>query len=660
MIRWLAPLGLLGLLGLVILLIIYLIKPDYKEKKISSTFVWNQVLKQNRRQLPVIYQIITFLLQGLIITSLAFCLAQPFLFSKDAKMKDLEHVIILDTSMSMKSKIVNENDGSTRLERAIAETKKNINNLFKNKDSTVYIILANENPNYLVAGYTPMQREGIEKALNSLTYSFGEADLEGALQLAEERLNVNPYAKIFLYTDTEFGDLGNAVTAINFANIEKEWNVSISGCDVAIINNEFVFDVTLKCSGNVTIQTNLSVTIKNAENGDGIKQTYQLNVPVNFAVNENSLNHETTLEIPITATNKDYGGKDNWFFSTYEEVRLELTDLNDSILSDNYYLVYGGEKDTIKIEYWSKTYNVFWQYGFSNLANNMSKNRDIRFQQINTDYGLEIKNNGYDFYIFEHSIPQEIIEKGLPDDGIVILSNPDDRIKELNLGLSLNGMSTLSTLTSCSSKIDTPLLQYIEPSSIGVTQYSNISLASDSLFVPVLFCNNDPLMLVQNNINSKIIVLPFSINMSNFYGRSFQIFLYNLLNYFMPVTLVKYDYLANETAKISCKGISIDLYYEDKKLNTFTGDFPLDYRFEDIGTYTFITKFGLNKPDEVRKVYVHIPSKESSIFEISQFRIILDNQELTKEIGHDLSMYIILAMFICLIAEWYLQFKYII
>ena len=72
MIRWLAPLGLLGLLGLVILLIIYLIKPDYKEKKISSTFVWNQVLKQNRRQLPVIYQIISFLLQGLIITSLAF------------------------------------------------------------------------------------------------------------------------------------------------------------------------------------------------------------------------------------------------------------------------------------------------------------------------------------------------------------------------------------------------------------------------------------------------------------------------------------------------------------------------------------------------------------------------------------------------------------
>lgn len=36
----LLPLGLLGLLGLVALLIIYILKPNYQQKVVSSTFVW--------------------------------------------------------------------------------------------------------------------------------------------------------------------------------------------------------------------------------------------------------------------------------------------------------------------------------------------------------------------------------------------------------------------------------------------------------------------------------------------------------------------------------------------------------------------------------------------------------------------------------------------
>ena len=50
---WLTPLGFLGLIGLIILLIIYIIKPNYQNKYISSTFVWKLSLKYRKKKMPL-------------------------------------------------------------------------------------------------------------------------------------------------------------------------------------------------------------------------------------------------------------------------------------------------------------------------------------------------------------------------------------------------------------------------------------------------------------------------------------------------------------------------------------------------------------------------------------------------------------------------------
>ena len=47
---WLTPLlGILGVIGLIVLIIIYIIKPNYQNKIISSTYVWKiyQILGVN-------------------------------------------------------------------------------------------------------------------------------------------------------------------------------------------------------------------------------------------------------------------------------------------------------------------------------------------------------------------------------------------------------------------------------------------------------------------------------------------------------------------------------------------------------------------------------------------------------------------------------------
>ena len=40
------PLILLGLVGILILIIIYIIKPNYQQKAVSSTFIWRHITKK--------------------------------------------------------------------------------------------------------------------------------------------------------------------------------------------------------------------------------------------------------------------------------------------------------------------------------------------------------------------------------------------------------------------------------------------------------------------------------------------------------------------------------------------------------------------------------------------------------------------------------------
>ena len=48
----LTPLGLLGLIGIVALIIIYIIRPNYQQKFISSTYVWKLSLRYRKKKIP--------------------------------------------------------------------------------------------------------------------------------------------------------------------------------------------------------------------------------------------------------------------------------------------------------------------------------------------------------------------------------------------------------------------------------------------------------------------------------------------------------------------------------------------------------------------------------------------------------------------------------
>lgn len=665
--RWLLPLGMLGLLSLVALIVIYIIKPKHKEKKISSTYVWKRALQNKKKRLPIDMwnNLLVILLQAVILSCAALILAEPYLFSENIVDAKPEYVYIIDASANMRAEYADTDESSSRFERAIEEIKINVEEVLK-EDCTVSIILADSDPHYIVYALSKDGYGEIEDALNSALCSFGPGNVEEALLMAQQKLDYNPSAKIFLYTGTDYGNMGTALTVVNLADAEREWNVAILGCEVGVQDNEYVFNITVAAYGDVAARYTMTVEIKGADNYDGQINNFRLEVPVTFATNVNSSTHEAMQTIPVRATDAEYGGMADWFFDIYDEVSIEFKGLRDSIADDNIFKVYGGYKDIINIQYWSADPNVFWQLAINTLTNNWRRTRKIDLKEIypgqeNSDGPIYASNSGYDIYIFEHSIPQEIIESGLPKDGIIIISDPDETLAHFDeIGLTLGSRVNFPALTNLDSRgVSHSLLQYFNPANLGVTQYTQITDIRDSQFLPILYCGDDPVMLVKNTGSQKVVVMPFSINMSNFYARELMTFIYNMVNYFMPYTLTDYDYTIGESADVNCKGVSISVRSESGATSTLSR-FPTQYTFTEIGTYTFTTRFGLDKDNEIRKVYVHMPSSASLLFNISEFRIPLNNEEVTSEMGTDIFLYFAIAILVLLAVEWFLQFKEIV
>ena len=77
--KLLIPWGLLGLIGIAILIIIYIIKPNYQQKFVSSTYVWRLSRKYKKKKLPTsrLIDILIIICQILIVAICSMILAKP-------------------------------------------------------------------------------------------------------------------------------------------------------------------------------------------------------------------------------------------------------------------------------------------------------------------------------------------------------------------------------------------------------------------------------------------------------------------------------------------------------------------------------------------------------------------------------------------------------
>lgn len=628
---WLTPIGFLGLLGLVVLILIYIIKPNYQNKRISSTYIWHLSLKykKQRRQISKIQNFLTFLCQVLILTVLGLLLAGPVIEMLSGTDTN-ETVIIIDASAGMRMK----DEDQTRFERALTEARKKVESTFE-KDSKVSFIVADESPEFLLTRVGADDKSTALEAIDRLfpeageICTFAEGDINTALSLAESVLAANSEAQVYLYTGTEY-TYDNGVTVVNIAS-DHEWNAAILDCKAELDNNNH-YEITARaaCYGKTDF---ITVYCKvHGINGDPSK-TVTLEKGEFFDPSEE--------EKEIVFNSDDM--LDGVIYS-YDYVEAYVS-VRDSLTDDNAYFLYGGKKPVVKIQYASSSPNNFFESAIRSLRQNNKETWDVQFTLLKDSEPFATE--GFDIYIFEHKMPDV-----LPTDGVVLLVDP--RTAPLGSDLQIGSSYSVDSNSVLSPGASHALTKYTDPQRITIAKYNDVILNEG--YEELMFYNGRPVMLLRDTPESKVIVWAFDLNYSNLIALpDFSVLVYNMFHYFIFETFNGNAFEVEETVKLNGRGgaLTVSGMAEHSVFESGEGEFIPTRP----GTYTVTQNVVGDKALPEENFFVHIPSAESNIAKKVDVLPFTRADEVRILEYEDLIIYFAIALVTLMFGEWILEIK---
>ena len=641
--KLLAPLGLLGLLGIIVLIIIYIIKPNFQQKFISSTYVWKLSLKYKKKRIPTskLRNFLIILCQIMIIAACALILSKPNQVLK-AQSDAREVIAIIDSSASMRA----QTDEYTRFERA-AEGVLELSDEVFSQNGVVSVLVANDEPYFLAERFAAENREtltdSVKKLVQDNACSYGVSDVDGAIALCEDVLTDNPAAKIYLFTDTSYSYVPSSVTLMNVA-VEDEWNAAILNAYAEVEENYYTFFVDVACYGrNSEIELNITVSGANAadKNDTGAVYSYATLVTcpqdtvqrIIFRNQESGIEEYETENVTVYHIDALY---------SYQVVNISLNE-TDSFAEDNNFYIYGGQKELLKVQYASTAPNSFFNAAFLVLKAGYADRWDIVFDEVKP--GEDPLTEGYDFYIFEHKMPE-----ALPTDGVVLLVNPDSAPagSGLQVGDAYDFRGQQISLTE-----ENPheILKGINPDKITLSRFVKI-IRHDAGYEEVLGCDNSPVLLIKDEGAAKVAVMSFSLHYSSLaLLPEFPLLIRNMLNYFLPPTVVGNSFEVNEKLTLNARGDT--LYVSGNAERTFN-EFPATLTLALPGTYDLnqTTYFGKSVTESI---YVRIPATESNITAVADSIAEPYSEATEDDFYKDLLFYFAVALVVLEFCEWWLQ-----
>ena len=634
---WLTPIGFLGLIGLIVLIIIYIIKPNYQQKVISSTFIWRLSLKYRKKRLPInkLHNILLFLCQVLIITGMAAILARPFIQAEEES-HVTERVAIIDASASMMAATNQE----SRFERAVNEVRALAEETLE-QNGRLTVILAGEEASFVVQSAGAEFKTELYNALDKLTESsseeictFGEGDIDGAIKLAEQVTAENTDVEVLLYTDTQYVDSGK-IAVKNMAG-EREWNAAILDVRGIVYENYYRFEIDVACYGNVDADIEVFCDIYGVNEG---KSTLKLEATARCKAGAT----ETIVFANYNAEKPDATITEDVEVYSYEYAAVHVDEM-DSFEYDNSFYLYGGEKPTLKIQYCSAMPNNYFATAMDVIRDRFGSRWDVDYTEVTP--GDTPATEGFDVYIFEHEVPNT-----LPEDGLIILSNPNKVPSStgLRLGMMYNCTDD-STLTPGDAH---PLMQGIHAENIVVTRYTEIT--SYDGYTPLMYSYGAPVVMAKNEPTQKILVMTFSLNYSDFpMLLEFPLLLSNAFNYYIPSTMEEHVFNVNESIALNSRSEQLNVM--GPKTEVVMTEFPGTVDLKTPGVYT-VTQMPISGKEVVENFYVRIPAGESNTAAVEDA---LTNPYFYEEEGigdRDLVFYFALALIALLFIEWWLQLR---
>ena len=657
--------GLLGLIGVVALIIIYVIRPNYQQKTISSTYVWKLSLKKKKKKVPVstIRNLLLFLCQMLALTCLAMILMKPAIVLKTPA-EESETILILDTSASMRTE--SEDSGETRFERAVAAVKDSFTRTLQGGGVST-VILAGKTPEYLfkrMSGDATLAATRFEDLANK-DIGYEVADIDAALKESENVLYDNPDAVIYVYTDANYYSVPDGVNVVNVSE-ESEWNAAILDARADWDEGYYSFTVQAACYGkDARLPINVEIYDVNGIVNETIKFTvladYNDGTPVTLILryrksdenggNENTQDRQVCYLDNLIPSNlpKIYS-----FSSVYLE--FSESEVIDSYDADNDFYVYGGQKQTLKVQYASAEPNPFVNGALSNLSSDFAGSWDMQITEVKK--GEAGATSGFDLYIFERQMPENV-----PTDGVVFLFDPVSAPSGCGFirNSEIEYRQTNNRYPSLVGGTEHPIMKNIDPNYIRVSRSQMLAGGQDAAYQVLMALNQLPMLMVRNDIGKEggrqMLVLSFSFAYSNFgVLPEFYLLMKNAFEYFFPSTVNKYAYEIGEKAELNARGtsLSISSYAFEEPIEKT--EFPASVVLSAPGTYTITqtTYYGMVVTE---KIYVKIPGAESNITGIKNKLYSPEREKNEADYFRDVITYIAAALVAFLFIEWCLHLK---
>jgi len=674
--KFLLPFALFALLSIVILIIIYIIRPNYQQKVVSSTYVWKLSLKYKKKRIPtsVLRNIVIILCQVIILACCALALARPVFVRQNASNVN-EVIAIIDSSASMLTK----SDGKTRFERAVEKATERVDETLT-AGGYASVIIADGEPYYLFEHLDSTGKSQADEELAKLisgsdtACSYGVSDSEAAIAMCEDITEQNASAMIYLYTDEEYENIPEDLpVSVELIREDSEWNAAILDVEAELVDNYYSVTVSVACY-NKDADLPLTVEVYGAnadDNSDGDNFTFTTTatcsddgtVKVVFRSADNPLEeYEKNAGVVYYGIPCDTGN-DRRFYS-FERIFVYFTlGSEDSLSVDNSFTVYGGIKPVLKVQYTSLRINPFMSGGLSVLQSYLSDTWDIRIKEVKVDNSETPEETGYDLYIYEHYVPSV-----LPTDGVIVVLDPcnsgnlDGYSNVVStLGLVYGGTQNYSSSEGVEKIVDSSLLNNIDTDDITLTRISILS--SYTNYNVLMTCNGYPAVLLretaaEGELAQKILVLPFSVHYSNLgNSQNLPILLLNIFNYFFPATADSSVYEVGESAQLNGRGASLTVYDsvgEKHEYNTV----PVTFTFDMPGVYT-VEQSTYFKPQvtETFSIFVKMPSTESNIIASKDTIEIAISRSTQGDYMDDLIIYFAAAALLLLFVEWLLQLK---
>jgi len=226
------PLALL--LAVPVVIILYLLKPKGRDYKISSTLLWDSLLKnqQSKTFLEKFIHNILMYLQILIILLLVFALMSPYIHRREENKENV--ILVFDTSGSMQHDAGN---GRTRIGEAVEQAKK----LIAASEDTAFSIISNDCMGTDLLAVGVKDKNSLYHVLDQIVCCDGPGGLQDAESVVETLRGSNEEDKkeasgteVILFTD------GNgAESAGNFSEF-FDAKVFMMGEAVSNVSNNFL------------------------------------------------------------------------------------------------------------------------------------------------------------------------------------------------------------------------------------------------------------------------------------------------------------------------------------------------------------------------------------------------------------------------------------